>query len=162
MTVSWFLNFRIRNFLKSAVKGPLAPFPANCTLQISHAISVCLCQKADLATERERQLTTARANQLTGLNNGRATNFGHRVLYARFPVVKSRSRSVAKSAKCPNHADRQVSHQTFSYYSLDRLITRWDEFTIETIVCCPDLRNYLLVAEEFEIRLRVVFHFPAR
>ena len=68
MTVSWLLNFRIRNFLKSAVKGPLVVFPANCTLQISHVFSVCLCQKADLATERERQLTTARANQLTGLS----------------------------------------------------------------------------------------------
>ena len=29
---------------------------------------------ADLATERERQLTTARANQTTGLTNGKATN----------------------------------------------------------------------------------------
>ena len=65
MTVSWLLNFRIRNFLKSAVKGPLVVFPANYTLQISHVFSVCLCQKADLATERERQLTTARANQLS-------------------------------------------------------------------------------------------------
>ena len=32
------------------------------------------CNEADLATERERQLTTARANQTTGLTNGRATN----------------------------------------------------------------------------------------
>ena len=31
-------------------------------------------QWADLATERERQLTTARANQTTGLTNGRAAN----------------------------------------------------------------------------------------
>ena len=31
--------------------------------------------QADLATERERQLTTARANQTTGLTNGRATNW---------------------------------------------------------------------------------------
>ena len=29
---------------------------------------------ADLATERERQLTTARANKTTGLTNGRAAN----------------------------------------------------------------------------------------
>ena len=40
MTVSCLLNFRIRNFLKSAVKGPLAAFTANCRLQISHAISI--------------------------------------------------------------------------------------------------------------------------
>ena len=30
---------------------------------------------ADLATERERQLTTARANQTTGLTNGWAANW---------------------------------------------------------------------------------------
>ena len=29
----------------------------------------------DLAKERERQLTTARANQTTGLTNGRAANW---------------------------------------------------------------------------------------
>ena len=32
------------------------------------------CQKADLATERERQLTTARANQATGMTNRREAN----------------------------------------------------------------------------------------
>ena len=45
----------------------------------------------DLATERERQLTTARANQTTGLTNGRAANWAPEVEYcpfARFPVVK--------------------------------------------------------------------------
>ena len=31
-------------------------------------------QWANLATERERQLTTARANQTTGLTNGRAAS----------------------------------------------------------------------------------------
>ena len=43
----------------------------------------------DLATERERQLTTARANQTTGLTNGRAANWAPEValvLSARFPV----------------------------------------------------------------------------
>ena len=48
--------------------------------------------KADLATERERLLTTARANQTTGLTNGRAANcvpeVRSLVLSARFPVVK--------------------------------------------------------------------------
>ena len=33
-----------------------------------------LKNQADLATEREHQLTTARANQTTGLTNGRAAN----------------------------------------------------------------------------------------
>ena len=43
----------------------------------------------DLATERERQLTTARANQTTGLTNGRTANWAQEValdLSARFPV----------------------------------------------------------------------------
>ena len=56
---------------------------------------------ADLTTERERQLTAARANQTTGLTNGRVA-IGHRksslVLSACFPVVKWRSRYVATSA----------------------------------------------------------------
>ena len=44
----------------------------------------------DLATERERHLTTARANQTTGLTNDRAANWAEEVvlvLSARFPVV---------------------------------------------------------------------------
>ena len=53
-----------------------------------------------LATERERQLTTASVNQTTRLTNGER-QMGHRksslVLSARFPVVKWRSRSFAKS-----------------------------------------------------------------
>ena len=43
---------------------------------------------------------------------------------------------------------------------IDGLITRRDQFVIETIVCCPDLRNYLLLAEAFS--LQVVPHFPER
>ena len=43
----------------------------------------------DLVTERERQLTMARANQTTSLTNGRAANWTQEValvLSARFPV----------------------------------------------------------------------------
>ena len=43
-----------------------------------------------VATERERQLTTARASQTAGLNNGRAANWAPEVAFvlsARFPVV---------------------------------------------------------------------------
>ena len=43
----------------------------------------------DLVTERERQLTMARANQTTSLTNGRAANWAQEValdLSARFPV----------------------------------------------------------------------------
>ena len=46
---------------------------------------------ADLATERERQLTTARANPTTGLTNGRAANWAPEVefsAFCAFPVDK--------------------------------------------------------------------------
>ena len=50
-------------------------------------------QWADLATERERQLTTARANQIIGLTNRWATNWAPEVVFSTFrglPVVKWR------------------------------------------------------------------------
>ena len=62
-----------------------------------------MSNKADLATERERQLTTARANQTTGLTNDRAENWAPEVVFSPFSalsVVKWRSRPVAKSAYC--------------------------------------------------------------
>ena len=57
--------------------------------------------KADLGTEWERQLTTGRANQTTGLTNGRAADWQRKsrlVLSARFPVVNWRSRSISFTA----------------------------------------------------------------
>ena len=41
---------------------------------------------ADLATERKRQLTTTRANQTTGLTDGRAANWAPEVAFPRVPV----------------------------------------------------------------------------
>ena len=41
---------------------------------------------ADLATERKRQLTTTRANQTTGLTNGREVNWAPEVAFPRVPV----------------------------------------------------------------------------
>ena len=46
--------------------------------------------KADLATERERLLTTARANQTTGLTNGKATNWAPEVEFSRFRALSRR------------------------------------------------------------------------
>ena len=45
---------------------------------------------ADLATERERQLTTARANQTTGLTNGRAANWAPEVEFSPFRTPSRR------------------------------------------------------------------------
>ena len=44
----------------------------------------------DLATERERQLTTARANQTTGLTNGRAANWAPEVVFSPFRALSCR------------------------------------------------------------------------
>ena len=45
---------------------------------------------ADLATERDRQLITARANQTTGLTNGRAANWVPEVVFSRFRALSRR------------------------------------------------------------------------
>ena len=59
-------------------------------------------QQADLAIERERQLTTAWTNQTTGLTNGRAANWAPEADLSPFRALSrrqmTRSRSVAKSA----------------------------------------------------------------
>ena len=57
--------------------------------------------QADLATEREHQLTTARANQTTGLTNDTAANWAPEVEFSPYRALSRRkmsSRSVAKSA----------------------------------------------------------------
>ena len=48
--------------------------------------------KSDLATERERQLTTARADQTTGLTltNGRAANWAPEVVFSPFHALSRR------------------------------------------------------------------------
>jgi len=45
---------------------------------------------ADLTTERERQLTTARANQTTGLTNGRVANWAPEVEFSPFRELSRR------------------------------------------------------------------------
>ena len=61
----------------------------------------CFQARPYLATERESQLTTALANQTTGLTNGRATNWAPEVEFSPFRALSLRQmtfRSVAKSA----------------------------------------------------------------
>ena len=43
--------------------------------------------EADLATEWERQLTTVRANQTTGLTNGRTTNWAAEFEFSPFRAL---------------------------------------------------------------------------
>ena len=45
---------------------------------------------ADLATERERQVTTARANQTTTLTNRRAANWAPEVAFSPFRTLSRR------------------------------------------------------------------------
>ena len=47
-------------------------------------------QWADLATERERQSTTARAHQTTGWTNGRAANLAPEVVFSPFRALSRR------------------------------------------------------------------------
>ena len=47
-------------------------------------------QKADLATKRELQLTTARANQTTGLTNGRGANWTPTFEFSPFRALSRR------------------------------------------------------------------------
>ena len=45
---------------------------------------------ADLTTQRERQLTAARANQTTGLTNGRVANWAPEVEFSPFRALSRR------------------------------------------------------------------------
>ena len=47
-------------------------------------------QWSDFASEWERQLTTALANQTTGLTSGRATNWAPEVTFSPFRVISRR------------------------------------------------------------------------
>ena len=49
-----------------------------------------MAYQADLATERERQLTTARANQTTGLTNGTAANWAPEVEFSPYRALSRR------------------------------------------------------------------------
>ena len=49
-----------------------------------------ISQQSDLATERERQLMTERANKKTGLTNGRAANCTPEVEFSPFRALSRR------------------------------------------------------------------------
>ena len=53
-------------------------------------ITAFISYLADLATERERQLTTARANQTTGLANGTAANWAPEVEFSPYRPLSRR------------------------------------------------------------------------
>ena len=61
----------------------------NCNNTLTCFVIIISLEKelqADLATERERQVTTALANQTTGLTNGRVANCAQDVAFSRaFP-----------------------------------------------------------------------------
>jgi len=50
----------------------------------------CNRRHPDITTERECQLTTARANQATGLTNGRAANWAPEVVFSPFRTLSRR------------------------------------------------------------------------
>ena len=53
-------------------------------------VTVIQNNRADLATEGQRQLTTVRANQTIGLNNGRAGNCAPEVEFSSFRAPSRR------------------------------------------------------------------------
>ena len=63
----------------------------NCNNTLScFVISLEMEHSTDLATERERQFTTARANQATGLTNGRGANWAPDVVFSPFRALSRR------------------------------------------------------------------------
>ena len=62
----------------------------NYDVKLSETRTVHFARLFDLATERIRQLTTARANQTTGLTNGRAANWAPEVEFSPFRALSRR------------------------------------------------------------------------
>ena len=56
-------------------------------VSIFHTVRDPVNEMAELATERERQFTTARANQTNGLTNGRAANWAPEVAFSPFRAL---------------------------------------------------------------------------
>ena len=59
-------------------------------LKQANFLAFRILYRLSLATERERQLTTARANQTTGLTNGRGTNWTPEVKFSHFRALSRR------------------------------------------------------------------------
>ena len=75
----------------------LCPFahPVACCCVLLRVVACCCatfrtCQKADLATERERQVSTARANQAPGLTNRREANWAPENAFSPFRELSRR------------------------------------------------------------------------
>ena len=56
-------------------------------VSIFHTVRDPVNEMAELVTERERQFTTARANQTTGLTHGRAANWAPEVAFSPFRAL---------------------------------------------------------------------------
>ena len=59
-------------------------------LKQANFLAFRILYRLSLATERERRLTTARANQTTGLTNGRGTNWTPEVKFSHFRALSRR------------------------------------------------------------------------
>ena len=56
-------------------------------VSIFHSVRHRVNEMADLERERERRFTTARANQTTGLTNGRAANWALEFAFSPFRAL---------------------------------------------------------------------------
>ena len=96
-------------------------------------------QCADLATERECQLTTAHANKTTGLTNTRAANWASAVEFSPFRLL-SPWLSVAKSAKI-SLLLKEYSYSLTPLKRVDRQNT--NKLVYSACSCVPDHMKFL-------------------
>ena len=82
-------NFREVKFLMILTKFKKGKENLSSSVYVLHKTSLRK-YKADLATERDCQLTTVRADQTTGLTNGRAANCAPEVVFSPFRALSRR------------------------------------------------------------------------
>ena len=82
---------KTRVIRQRVIEGPNArdqsAFCAFHVYSCSGSPNECWLHKAVLAKERGRQLTTAHANQTTGVTNGRAANWAPEVVFSPFRAL---------------------------------------------------------------------------
>ena len=87
------------------------------TLKMGKFLAFRLLYRLSLATERERRLTTVRANQTTGLTNGRGTNWTPEVKFSRFRALSCRQMTLLiQPIMCLRYRDRYAASSQISWW----------------------------------------------
>ena len=86
-------------------------------LKRANFLAFRISYRLSLATERERRLTTARANQTTGLTNGRGTNRTPEVKFSRFRALSRRQMTLLiQPIMCLRYRDRYAASSQISWW----------------------------------------------